>query len=515
MPKASSLCGLLIIRIHQMIEKLENALEAYLHLLEVKYQEIRMLKEKGIFKIYSNRELEFIELVKHIENQTIFEQLISETYRFIYGHYFEKKKSIIDFSFSDMKSKVTNYFRKSGCYYNIYINEFVYSHSTIENYKAAFTRKEKKKYFLAPIEYVSFAENLMEFGQFKIQKFTVNELEKILNNKVNKLFYPRAYLKMEQLKELEEYWFIYFTKEYPVRGYKGNKWKIKSDQEVTHINIEYANLPIEIMPFVKILSLFDWQADSLKKSKRAIDSIETSAIKFKIPFVIETDDYLLKPPNDAPDLSILNIELKIYYNEISDEIGEYEEPERNINLNNGQTILFNTFINDIDTHYSSIQFNQNRWHFIELSLDFFIKGFIANGLEQLLWYVTSIEALLGGKDGGLEIPGRNGTQKSEGLTEKLARRISIILGKEEAHRKEIRKTFKELYDFRCNLVHGNTFEKKMLISHLITIRDLSRETILWFISNLKKIQDQIDTEETIEIPTREKILTNIDLKLIK
>lgn len=497
-----------------MIEKLEKALEAYLHLLEVKYQEIRMLKEKGIFKIYSNRELEFSELVKHIENQSIFEQLISETYRFIYGHYFEEKKSIIDFSFSDMESKVTNYFRKSGCYYNIYTNEFVYSHSTLQNYKDAFTRKEKKQYFLAPIEYVSFAENLMDFGQFKIRNFTINELEEILNNKIKKIFYPRAYLKIEQLIELEDYWFIYLMKESPVYGYRGHVWEIESDQDVTHTDIEIANLPIEILPFIKILSLFDWQADWLKKNNRGIEFIETSAIKFRIPFVIAIDDYLLKPPKDAPDLSILKTETITNYDHINEDINVYEEPERNIFFNKEQTSAFKEFLNEIVIVYSNIRIHQNGWQFLDLSLDFFIKGFFANGLEQLLWYVTSIEALLGGKDGGYEIKGRNGTLKSEGLTDKLARRISIILGEEDTHRKEIKKTFKELYDFRCNLVHGNMFEKKALISQLITIRDLSRRTILWFINNLKKIQDQIDIEETKEIPTREDIITKIDLNLI-
>ena len=91
----------------------------------------------------------------------------------------------------------------------------------------------------------------------------------------------------------------------------------------------------------------------------------------------------------------------------------------------------------------------------------------------------------------------------------------MILGKEKTHQTEIRKTFEELYDFRCHLVHGNMFEKKALISHLITIRDLSIKTILWFINNLKNIQDQIDTGESIIIPNREDILTKIDLNLIK
>lgn len=501
-----------------MIHKLEKVLEAYLHLVGVKYQEIRMLKKNGILKLYSNRELEFSELVKHIEKQPIFEQLINETYRFVYGNIFEEKMAVNDSSFEDMKDKITNYFRKSSCYYNIYTNEFFYSDSTLQKYLDALTRKEKKVYYLAPIEYISFSEHLMEFGQFKIIKLTANELEKLLNNKINKIFYPRAYLEMDQLKELEEYWLIYLTKESPVHEDRG--WERESEiyQDFTHMDIEipkeFENLPIEIWLFIKILSLFDWQAD-LGKSDRASDFIETSTIKFRIPFAIEMDDYLIEPPKNAPDYSILKTETITNYDHIKKDMNVYEEPERNIILNKEQTSSFKEFINEIVRVYSNIRIHQNGWQFLDLSLDFFIKGFFANGLEQLLWFVTSIEALLGGKDGGLERLERNGVLKSEGLTEKLARRISIILGKEETHQTEIRRTFEELYDFRCHLVHGNMFEKKALISNLIKIRDLSRETILWFINNLKKIQDQIDIGETIIIPNREDILTKIDLKLIK
>jgi hypothetical protein len=343
----------------------------------------------------------------------------------------------------------------------------------------------------------------------------VNDLEEILNNKINKIFYPKAYFRLDKLEVLEDYWFICLTTIVPIRKYKAHVWKIEIDQDITHMNIEFANLPIEILPFIKILSLFDWQADWLKKINRVTDSIETSAIKFKIPFYVITDDDLLEEPKELPDLSILKKKTITGYDYINDDINVYDVPERNIYLNKEETISFKGFINKIDEVYSSIRIHQNEWKFLELSLDFFIKGFYANGLEQLLWYVTSIEALLGGKEGGLEIKGKNGRLKSEGLTERLGRRISLILGKDKKHQKVIRKSFEELYDFRCNLVHGNVFEKKALIGHLITIRDISRKSILWFIHNLKKVQDEIDGEGTKNIPNREALLYKIDLQLGK
>ncbi len=46
-----------------------------------------------------------------------------------------------------------------------------------------------------------------------------------------------------------------------------------------------------------------------------------------------------------------------------------------------------------------------------------VKAFFAEGLEQLLWHITAIDALLG--------------EDASGLKEKLARRTASILGKTE------------------------------------------------------------------------------------
>ena len=63
----------------------------------------------------------------------------------------------------------------------------------------------------------------------------------------------------------------------------------------------------------------------------------------------------------------------------------------------------------------------------------FIKAFFSQGMEQLLWHISTIEALLG--------------EKAEGLTNRLARRSALIIAKEREDREIIRKKFKELYDF--------------------------------------------------------------------
>jgi hypothetical protein len=482
---------------------LRKALEQYLKLVEIKYQETKMIKNTGFLKLIRNKELEFGELVNKLEKDNIFEQLIEETYKFFYGHYYEEKSSIINLSFQDMRDKTKAFFRKSGCYYNIFCNGLIDYDVTFNKFIDAFQRRRKKQCFLAPMEYVSFSENIMQFGQFKIQKFTANELEEILNNKINKIFYKKAYLQVEQLKELEDYWFICLTKKSPVHGYRGHVWEIESYQDVTHTDIEFPQLPIEILPFIKILSLFDWQADWLKKIKREIDFIETSAIKFKIPFVFVINDDLLEPPKDAPDLSILKKEIVTATevrtsldNNMEDinediEIDAYEVPERNIILDKERTNYFINFMNEITNVYSTIRIARNDWHFLDVSLNFFNKAFFSNGIDQLLWYITAIEALLG--------------KKEHGSTRKLAARMARILVCEFC-REEIKNRFDELYNFRCDLVHGRTFNSQIFIAHLLKARQISRRIIFWFIYFLLNIQEKIQEKKL----TRDNILTLLD-----
>ena len=64
-----------------------------------------MVIKNSILKLVANKELNFVELVKNLENGNIFKQLIDETYNLIYGRYYEDKNAIIDLSFQDMRAE--------------------------------------------------------------------------------------------------------------------------------------------------------------------------------------------------------------------------------------------------------------------------------------------------------------------------------------------------------------------------------------------------------------------------
>lgn len=88
----------------------------------------------------------------------------------------------------------------------------------------------------------------------------------------------------------------------------------------------------------------------------------------------------------------------------------------------------------------------------------------------------------------------------------------MILGDTKNQRKEQQKHFKELYNFRSNLVHGNRFDKKVYESHLAKARIMARDLIVWVLHYLSSIkQAYSENAELSELPNRSQLLSFIDL----
>ena len=83
------------------------------------------------------------------------------------------------------------------------------------------------------------------------------------------------------------------------------------------------------------------------------------------------------------------------------------------------------------------------------------------GLGQLLWHITTLEALLG---------------EPREVTATLAKRVALITEQTNKARGEVRKQVQELYDFRSSIVHGKTTLRTNRIheGHLRKARNLSR-----------------------------------------
>ena len=215
--------------------------------------------------------------------------------------------------------------------------------------------------------------------------------------------------------------------------------------------------------------------------------------RYDVPFVLQVDDDLLSPPSPVPDVSVLKP------NDNSATGEDTQSPVIWISLDADETERFERFVQRVEHLFGAMKPREWGWEFLEVALGYFMKAFQSDGLEQLLWHVTALEALIGEKGGG--------------VTDRLARRLSAILESTERKRKDIQKQFKELYEFRSDLVHGNIFKEKVLVHHLAEARIFTRQTLLWFLHYLHAAQPRIsDNQQSAKPPSRDILLANLDLE---
>ena len=106
------------------------------------------------------------------------------------------------------------------------------------------------------MEFVDFAEESMDFGSFQIRKFSTKELNTILRNEINEIFYPGAYIDVTELNKLEKYYFICLSG--PCDLVRQDRWIYPSGvpESVQRNYIEYPK-PLETI--LKYLILFEWK----------------------------------------------------------------------------------------------------------------------------------------------------------------------------------------------------------------------------------------------------------------
>ena len=95
----------------------------------------------------------------------------------------------------------------------------------------------------------------------------------------------------------------------------------------------------------------------------------------------------------------------------------------------------------------------------------------------------------------------------------MARRLAEALGSSDDERKSIRRKFRELYEFRSELVHGRTPKSDVLTLHLFAAREFARNLLRWYIRLLNDIQKASDAAGSREdAPDRKQILRLLDLE---
>lgn len=235
-----------------------------------------------------------------------------------------------------------------------------------------------------------------------------------------------------------------------------------------------------------MMVLFDWRRNEAYFNEYpGLKEEEIPLIQFSIPFFYTTEDSLLITPQKFKLFMTHFYELKIY------------ESIQILKLDDNETKAFVEFIHKMDKLYLNLKnFDKKEIFVLEKAMDYYVKAFFSQGLEEILWYIACIEALLGDKG-----------DKEKGIIKGITDRINGILSQNKKEKIENEKFFKELYDFRSKMVHGKLIKKFREYKHFHNARKFARIAIIWYLNLLNQInqmtEKQYDKENIKKIKMNE------------
>lgn len=392
------------------------------------------------------------------------------------------------------RTNLQNFFRRSKLYLNVFKNEPENLEGYFERLWTAFSEKSVKITSLRLLGEVDFHDSIIDFENFRIQRFSKTELDDLFDNQINHVFYPYAEL---DTSKLSGFWFI-----------REESLIEKSILKPTLIDLNLEGFTKVTRAFpdktIQLLSLCDWE--NLQQYSSDLKE-DFGWFGFSLQMSFRIIDDIFESPRRSPDLSVLAF--KPFCDSEGEEIGE--EAELGIHVLKEELVRFKGIVKDSQSFLYNIDLKKCDWEFIDRAMGYLAKAFLSDGLEQLLWHITVLEVLLVSKN-----------EKDTGITSNIRRRLGIIFGKSDKQTiKDIYKSLNELYDFRSELVHGGAFvkekkkPKEVYLGHLRKARKFARRTLYWYIETLSFLHTEL-TKKSIPLekyPKQEDLLFSIDFQL--
>lgn len=458
-------------------DKLQESFKSYLEyvVLNLKREPLKEREsDKQIYLTHADQTSRLRSIIERMENSIEFKNLVT-SFSTAFGR--EPKKGVVT-----ERYRMQTFFKRSKLYLNISEGKQVSIEGAFDKLCSVLNERQIKIVSLRLIEEVYFPDELIDFGTFRIQRFSKAELDELVDNQVNSIFYPYARLDTDKLCH---YWFIKEEK------YEKRK---KGDFFLIHIG-DWDDFFRVSRTFpdrtIQLLALFDWETKWIAKT----DDIkqDTGWLRFSTSITLNVTDDIFETPSPSPDLS--GLEFLPYFDAMGEEIGE--APIFPIHLEKDELERLKNIVIKTKQFLDTIDLTECDLEFLNIGMGYLAKAFFTEGLEQLLWHMTVLDALFGERD---EVIGS------------LKRRISNIFGKTEKARKEIRNKVDDLYKFRSDLVHGNIFKDEVFKGHLRIARTFARDSLLWFLNLLSTIHKEL-TRANIPLtnyPKRKEFLFLLD-----
>lgn len=382
---------------------------------------------------------------------------------------------------------IRNWMRRGGVYLSIFDGVRQNPAEVAEALFKDMRTTEDSVVLLAPLEGIGFSKREMNFGDFQIQQLEAAELETLLGTRANQIFYPYAATSTERLTD---HWYLRcmirqgrtLGRVYPA------PWFLETFGGP--IPPKYTHLPPEIETPLKSIILWDEQESGL--------GIDYWVSFVSIPFVITVSDNPFRAPRPAPPIeSFTSYQTEVFDNK------ESEVSQKLVDLTAKGTEQFEQFIRIINAQLQAIRLVGTPWGFVDHALNYMLKGFFSDGLDQLIWHVVALEAFFGERSA------------DESVTEQLSKRVAVIHSGDPGRGVVALKEFKTLYKIRCDLVHGRPFKIEVDSRQQWIARRLARRVAIRMVAILGQLASEIGKGGLTDIPSRGEILSMLDAEGVR
>jgi len=321
-----------------------------------------------------------------------------------------------------------------------------------ETYK----RKTTLRRHLCPLD---LADELpvMNFGSARVARFNADELTDLFD--APRLARNFHNLPFEARRLAQFHWLVVEEEiELDLRARTSLFGHMSFDRDFGEIDPHLGRFPPAVESALFFLLLAPWERWSTMQ--------EVDWRGFRVPWIHTVDDDLFVRPSPPPSADSLTLEPWI----VQDNWGEDVELERPTALRldddaQSELALFtDSAWRELETARASTLFETPVAHFL-------VRGFLADGMDEVMAHMTAIEAAV-----GLEMdhkkwlrPKPDPHKNVSSATERVAARVAAVLKDGSSVQ-----AYKDLFELRSTFVHGRAGLQKVSTAQRVMARSLAR-----------------------------------------
>lgn len=321
-----------------------------------------------------------------------------------------------------------------------------------------FERTTTRRRYLCPLD---LADELpsFQFGNARMGRFAPAELEALFDASRIERCYPGIRLDAQRLSQF--YWMV-IEEDVSVRDESGNRQFSLLDfpigKDLGEIAPHSGRFPAAVERALFFLLLVPWE-----------DWAEMTDVDwrgFRLPWIYTLDNDLcvFPPPPPPPErLSWESYSYQVDHN-------EWEESERPMWLRTSATA--EEVQKALHTSWALLQVASNQVSelFSTPVEHFMVRGFLSDGIDEVMAHLIMIEAAFGAEADHRRKLRLTGDNHDESATRRVAARLSAAIVEPGAA-----KEYVDLYDMRCSYVHGRPEGRIISTQQRVLARRLARK----------------------------------------